>query len=63
MIISRKKFNAKICEALERQDRERWMNEKIDRVERECNERINGVLNYCSDLERKLSELMSKREG
>ena len=35
MIISRKKFNEKICEALERQDRERWMNEKIDRVERE----------------------------
>ena len=61
MIISKKKLNEKIREALDREERERWMHEKIDRVERECNERINGVLNYCSDLERKLSTLLEEK--
>lgn len=35
MIISKKKFNEKIREALEQQEREIWMHERIDRVEGE----------------------------
>ena len=57
MIISRKKFNEKIREAIEQAERERWIHEKIDRVERECNERIEGVLRYCAEFEKRLESL------
>ena len=63
MIISRKKLNEKIAEAIERVEIERWMHDKIDRVERECNERIEGLLRHLCDLEQKIARLMGEEKG
>jgi hypothetical protein len=54
MIISRKRFNEKIAEAVDRAERERWIQERINRIEAECAERIDGVHRRISDLERRL---------
>ena len=61
MIISKKKFNEKVREALEQAERERWLHEKIDRVDRECNERINHIVNNMIDLEGKVALLMDEK--
>jgi phage shock protein A len=63
MIISKKKLNEKVCEALERAERERWLHDKIDRVERECNERIDGLHRHIMDLEKQIIELKQKHGG
>lgn len=57
MIISRKRFNEKVSEELEKRERERWLCERIERAERECNERIDGVMKYVCDLEAKIALL------
>ena len=51
MIISKKKLNEKIAEALERAERERYLHDKIDRVERECREMVEGVHRHLHDIE------------
>ena len=56
MIISKKKFNEKITEALERADHERWILDRIATIERECNERIEALHRYLHDLEMKLDK-------
>ena len=56
MIISKKKFNEKIAEALEQAERERWLHDKIDRVERECREMVEGVHRRLYDLEMRLEK-------
>lgn len=63
MIISKKKLQEKISEAVERAERERWLHDKIDRVERECQELINGVHRHMHDLEMKIDELKAKHGG
>ena len=62
MIISRRKFNEKMAEAIERVEKERWMHEKIDRVERECNERIERLVRHLCDLEQKIARLMGEEK-
>lgn len=62
MIISRKRFNEKISEAIERVEKERWMHDKIDRVERECNERIEGLVRHLCDLEQKIAHLTGEEK-
>lgn len=61
MIISKKRFNEKVQEALAQQDRERWLHEKIDRVERDCENRIEGVQRYCFELEKKIALLLDEK--
>lgn len=61
MIISKKKFNEKVQEALNRAEHERWLMNRIENVGRECNERIEGVLRYVSELEKKIEELSGER--
>lgn len=61
MIISRRRFNEKVHEALERADRERWVHEKIDRVERECSGRIDGLQRQVWDLENKIALLLDEK--
>lgn len=56
MIISRKKFNEKIAAAIEQVEKERWLHDKIDRVERECREMVEGVHRRLHDLEMKIQE-------
>ena len=58
MIISKKKLNEKIREALEQQERERWVYEKIDRVERDCAERIDNLNRHLCELDRRVSVFM-----
>ena len=62
MIISKKKFNEKVREALEQAERERWLHEKIDRVDRECNERIDRIVNNMIELEGKVALLMDEKK-
>lgn len=62
MIISKKRFNEKVSEALERADRERYIHEKIDRVQRECQERIDGVCRHLFELEKQVASLMSEKD-
>lgn len=57
MIISRKRLNEKIREALDQADRERWTQEKIDRIEREIHERMDGISRHLFELDRKIGEL------
>lgn len=54
MIISRKRFNEKIAEAVDRAERERWIQERIRRIEAEFDARIEGVHRRITDLERRL---------
>jgi hypothetical protein len=62
MIISKKRFNEKVAEALERAERERYIHEKIERVDRECQERIDGVQRHLFDLEKKIAVLMGNKD-
>ena len=48
MIISKKKFKEKIAEALEKEGRERYIHERIERVERECRERSRVSIGACT---------------
>ena len=66
MIISKKKFNEKIAEALNQQDKERYIHEKIDRVDRDCKEMCNHMERHLLDLEMRLAEVLDEkrhREG
>ena len=63
MIISKKKFKEKIAEALEKEGRERYIHERIERVERECQERIEGAHRRMHDLEMKIDELKKMHGG
>lgn len=63
MIISRRRFNEKVHEALERADRERWVHEKIDRVERDCDGRITNLQKQVWDLENKVALLLDEKKG
>lgn len=54
MIISKKKFDEKIREALAEAERERWLHDKIDRVDRECQERLNGINRHLFELEERI---------
>ena len=56
MIISKKKLNEKIAEALERAEREHYLHDKIDRVERECREMVEGVHRHLHDIEMKIEK-------
>ena len=61
MIISKRKFNEKVRETLEQQERERYIHEKIDRGDRECHERIDGVIRHLCELEHKVDMLDEKK--
>lgn len=63
MIISKKKFNEKVYEALERAEKERWLHDKLDRIERECQEMIEGAHRRMHDLEMKIDELREMHGG
>ena len=60
MIISRKKFEEKMRQAIENAEKERYIFERIDRVNRECEERINGFERHLCLLEEKIVRM---REG
>lgn len=53
MIISKKKFNEKIAEALERAEHERWLLDRIATIERECREMVDGVHRRLHEIEMK----------
>jgi hypothetical protein len=61
MIISKRKFNEKMHEALEQQERERYIHEKIDRVEREIYSSIDGITRHLCELEQKVDMLDKKK--
>lgn len=63
MIISKKKFDQKVREAIEREERERWVHEKIERVERECNNRIDNIGRSVYELEKQVAELKEIHGG
>ena len=62
MIISKRKFNEKVREALEHAERERWVHEKIDRVDRECHGRIDAVQRHLVDLEGKIALILDEKK-
>ena len=66
MIISRKKYEEAIAKAVEeavnRVEKEQWMNERIQRIERECNELVNGLHRRIADLEERLEALDHSKE-
>ena len=62
MIISKRKFNEKVREALEQAERERWIHEKIDRVERECQTRLDGMMRHLMSLEEKVALLTDEKK-
>ena len=61
MIISKKRFNEKVREALEREERERYIHEKIDRIDRDWNDRFDSLQRYCFELEKKLATLLEEK--
>lgn len=63
MIISKKKFDEKVREAVERAERERWVHEKIERVDRECNVRIDNLGRNLYELEKQIAELKEIHGG
>ena len=63
MIISKKKFEEKIQEAIHRVEVERYIHEKIDRVQRELEERINGISRHLCELDRDISKLAEEVRG
>ena len=63
MIISKKKLKEKIAEALEQEGRERYIHEKLARIERECQEMIEGAHRRMHDLEMKIDELKKMHGG
>lgn len=56
MIISKKKFNEKIAEALGRAEHERWLLDRIATIERECREMVDGVHRRLHEIEMKLEK-------
>ena len=56
MIISKKKFNEKITEALQRAEHDRWLLDRIANIERECREMVEGVHRRLHDLEMKMDK-------
>lgn len=61
MIISKKRFNEKVREALEREERERYIHEKIDRIDREWSARFDGLQRYYFELEKKIATLLEEK--
>ena len=61
MIISKKKYQEDIRkavdEALNRVEKEQWMNERIQRIERECNESVDCLHRRIADLEERMEAL------
>ena len=61
MIISKKKYQEDIRKAVEeavnRVEKEQWMNERIQRIEREFDERINGVVRCFRQLEERVESI------
>ena len=44
-------------EAVNREEKEQWINEHIQRIEREFDERIEGVMRYVRKLEERVEEI------
>lgn len=63
MIISRRKFNEKMQEAINHVEKERWMHDKIDRVERECEQRITELHKHLWELEQKIDRITEEKRG
>jgi ATP-dependent Lon protease len=61
MIISKKKYQEDILKAVEeavnRIEREQYLNDKIDRIERGLDERIDGLMRYFRDLEQRVESI------
>jgi ATP-dependent Lon protease len=61
MIISKKKYQEDIRKAVEeavnRMEREQYIHEKIDRMERGLDERIDGLMRYFRDLEQRVESI------
>ena len=60
MIISRKRFEEKMRQAIENAEKERCIFERIDRVNRELAERINELHRHICALE---EQIVRMREG
>lgn len=63
MIISRKRFNEKIQEAVNQVEKERWISDRIRHLEDECNQRIDGLHRHLCDLEQKIALIMGEKKG
>ena len=66
MIITKKKYQEAIAKAVEeavnRVEKEQWMNERIQRIEREFDEHIAGVMRHVMQLEERLEALDHSKE-
>lgn len=66
MIISKKKYQEDIRKAVEeavnRMEREQYIHEKINRIERECNERVDCLHRLIADLDERLEALDHRKE-
>lgn len=66
MIISKKKYQEDIRKAVEeavnRVEREQYIHEKIDRIERECNEHVDCLHRRIADLDERLEALDHRKE-
>ena len=60
MIISRKRFEEKMRQAVETAEKERYIFDRIDRVNRELDERITGLHKHVCALE---EQIVRMREG
>ena len=63
MIISKKKFKEKIAEVLEKEAQKRYIHEKIDRIECECREMVEGAHRHIYEVEKKVEELKQMHGG
>ena len=65
MIISKKKFDEKVLEkvheALDRAERDRWIHERIESVDRESCRRFEDLQRHCFELERKIAFLLDEK--
>lgn len=66
MIISKKKYQEDIRKAVEeavnRVEREQWMNERIQRIERGLDERVDFLQRRIEDLEERIEALDHSKE-
>lgn len=62
MIISKKKFEEKVREALAQQEREKWIHERIAGVERDSCRRDDELSKHLYELEKKIALLLDEKK-
>ena len=62
MIISRKRFKEKVQQEIENAEKERYIFERIDRVNRECEERLIAFERHLCAMDEKIARILDKKK-